>query len=124
MADTNKMTERDFLNAVIGAAVADEVKEYAKNALDKLDAKNEKRRNTPTKAQEANKEISANMLALLKANAQGADNAMTAAAIGAEMGISTQKASSLATKLVADGLALATEVKEKGKGKVKGYYFN
>lgn len=121
MAD-NKMTERDFLKAVIGAAVADEVKEYAENALAKMDAKNEKRRNTPTKAQEANKELSESIVAMLKENAKGADNAMTAAAIGAEMGISTQKASSLATKLVNDGFALATEVKEKGKGKVKGYY--
>ena len=51
------MTNRDFLNAIIKNDINDEVIAHATAALEKLDATNEKRRNTPSKTQKANEPL-------------------------------------------------------------------
>lgn len=110
------MTEREFYNAVIKAeGVSAEIKEYAENGIAKLDAKNLKRKNTPTKEQIANEGLKADILALLEGKS------MVASDIGASLGVSTQKASALCQLLVKANKVACGEVKVKGKGAVKCY---
>ena len=60
------MTERDFYNKVIAhEGIPSDIKEYAMEGIAKLDAKNLKRKNTPTKEQVANEGLKTDILALL-----------------------------------------------------------
>ena len=109
------MTNREFLNAVISADVSADVTAMAQAELAKLDARNDKRRNTLTKEQIANEAIKSEMLSVLEGQA------LVASEIATKMGISTQKVSALAKQLVEAGSVVATDVKVKGKGTVKQY---
>ena len=111
----NTMTEREFMNKVIESKISEELVEYAKAAINKLDARNEKKKNTPTKAQIANEKLKEQIVDLLK------EGAKTAAQVGASLEVSTQKASALLVQLVIEEVATSTEVKVKGKGSVKSY---
>lgn len=111
----NTMTEREFMNKVIASNATEELVEYAKAHIAKLDARNEKKKATPTKAQVANAELKGQIVELLK------EGAKTASQVGAELNVSTQKASALLVQLVNDNVAVSSEVKVKGKGSVKSY---
>ena len=112
-----KMTEREFLTAVLAnASITEEVKAYAEEGIAKLDARNEKRKNTETKVQKENREKKGEILRLL-AGTEG----KVASEIAEALGISTQKASALCGQLVKDGLLLVGELKVKNKGAVKLY---
>ena len=112
----NEYTKRDFLKAVAAGAVTEKEQDYAKAALEKLEAVNEKRRNTPTKAAKANAELVPGLVAVLT------DVPKTAPAIAAELGTMThQKATAVAKLAVEQGLAIVTDVKVAGKGTQKGY---
>lgn len=115
MAD-KKFTNRDGFNAVINGNVDDEVKAWAMAELAKLDAKNDKRRNTKTKEQIANEGIMNDIVAYIKAN-----GAQVASALANALGISTQKASALCKILVDGGELTVADKKVKGKGTVKEY---
>ena len=81
-----------------------------------LDATNEKRRNTPSKAQEANAPLIETLVnEILTAEPQ------TASDIAPVLGVSVQKASALLRAVVADGRAVATDVKVAKKGTQKAY---
>ena len=111
------MTEREFLTKVLAIeGIATELSDYATEGIAKLDARNDKRKNTQTKAQKENEGVMTAIVNHLTAN--GAD---VASGIGTALGISTQKASALC-KLLADGGKLTVaDVKVKGKGTVKQY---
>lgn len=107
------MTNREFYNAVITNEITEEVIAHAQNALVKLDERNAKRANTPSKTQIANEPI-------IKAIAEVlTSEPMLASEIASAVGISTPKASALAKKV--EGVNI-TDVKVKGKGTQKGYY--
>ena len=109
-------TEREFYTKVLAAeGVSDEVKEYATKGIEKLNAKNEKRKGVQTKVQRENEGVKSAILEHL------AGGASVASAIGTALGISTQKASSLCTLLVKEGKVTVADVKVKGKGAVKQY---
>jgi hypothetical protein len=110
------MTNREFFNAVIKANINPEVTEMATSLLTKLDERNAKRKETETKEQKENKVLMGTILANLSAGTP-----TVASTLGAILGVSTQKASALCTLLVKEGKVVATEVKVKGKGAVKGY---
>ena len=110
-----KMTNREFYNAIINNTITAEVTDFAKAEIDKLNARNDKRRNTPTKEQIANEGIKTEMLSVL------ANGAMVASEISAKMGISTQKVTALAKQLVEAEKVVSVDVKIKGKGTVKQY---
>ena len=74
--------------------------------------RNAKRKNSPSKKSVENEPIKAQIKSILT------DTPHTASEIAETVGISTQKASALLRQI--DGLTV-TEVKVKGKGKVKGY---
>ena len=111
------MTEREFLTKVIAieGAPAD-VTEYATNGIAKLDARNDKRKNTQTKAQKENEGVMTTIVDTITAN-----GSMVASEIGTALGISTQKASALCKLLVDTGKLTVADVKVKGKGTVKQY---
>lgn len=119
------MTKREFYEAVktIMSDIADfepyatnlirdDVYAKAEAELEKLDARNAKRASTPSKKAIANEPIKAEISNLLT------DEPKTASEIAHELNISVQKCSALLRQI--DGLTV-TEVKVKGKGKVKGY---
>ena len=111
------MTEREFLTKVLAIeGISDEVKGYATEGIAKLDARNDKRKNTQTKAQKENVETMKSIVATITAK-----GAMFAADIGTALGISTQKASALCKLLVTDGTLSVADVKVKNKGAVKQY---
>lgn len=106
------MTKREFLNAIINNEINEDIVEKAKAEVAKLDERNAKRANTPSKRAKENEPIKAAILAVLT------EEPITAAEVAEKVEISVQKASALLRQI--DGLAV-TEVKVKGKGKVKGY---
>ena len=111
------MTEREFLTKVLGIeGIADDLKTYANEGIAKLDARNDKRKNTQTKAQKENEGIMASIVETITAN-----GSMVASEIGVALGISTQKASALCKLLVDGGKLTVADVKVKNKGTVKQY---
>lgn len=118
MANTT-MTSREFFNAVIEGNITDEIKDFAKSQIEKLDSKNAKRKTTDSKTQKENKAIKESLLTIMEK-----DKVYTASEVaGMEIeGItSTQKASALLRQMVETGTLTSEEVKIKSKGKVKGY---
>ena len=106
------MTRREMFEAIVNGNITDEVVTMAQNEIVKMDERNAKRKNRPSKNALANEPIKAHILEVLT------DAPMVASEVAEKVGISTQKASALLRQI--DGLVV-TEVKVKGKGKVKGY---
>lgn len=106
------MTNREFYNAVIAETKNADLAEFAVEALGKLDARNAKRAAQPSKKQMSNEPI----IEALKASL--GEEPKTASELAVAVGVSTQKASSLLSRM--DGISVS-EIKVKGKGKVKGY---
>lgn len=110
------MTNREFLNAIINGEITDEVVAMAKAEIEKLDARNEKRRITMTKEQVANEGVKAQIVEFI-----GDKIAVVASEIAQGVGVSTQKVSALCKQLVDEDKLTVADVKVKGKGSVKGY---
>lgn len=108
------MTQREFLNNIINGNIDNDTIEMAKAEIAKLDARNDKRRNTLTKEQKENEVIKESILGVL-------NGVTTAAEVGKALEISTQKASALLAQLAYDEKVIVSEVKIKGKGTVRGY---
>ena len=109
------MTNREFYTAVITANLNADLTAFAQGEIDKLDARNDKRKTTQTKAQKENEGIMASILAHL------ANGSAVASDIGTALGISTQKASALCGLLVKEGKVTVADTKVKNKGTVKQY---
>ena len=116
MQKGNHMTNREFFKAVINAEVNEELKAFAQAEIDKLDKKNEKRKNTQTKTQKENEGIKNSIVALLEEK-----GSMVASVIATELNISTQKASALCKQLVEEKELTVADVKVKNKGTLKQY---
>jgi hypothetical protein len=112
------MTQREFFNAVINANISADITAFAKERVAHLDTVNSNRKAKGTVTQRENEGIKANILAGVKPNVT-----YTANEIGVMVGISTAKASALCRQFVQAGTFTESEVKIKGKGKVKGYTF-
>ena len=107
--------EREFLNAVINGTITAEVIAYATEGIAKLDARNEKRKATLTKAQKENEPIAQ---AILDALANGG---MLGVDLATAIGQTTQKTNGVAGNLVKEGKVVKTKVKVKGKGELTHY---
>lgn len=118
MANTT-MTQRTFLEKVVNANISDEMTAYAMERIKHLDDVNEHRKAKGSKTQRANAEVKKAILSSLE------ENTVYTASQVAEMGIegitSTQKASALLRQMTETGELTVTDIKIKGKGKVKGY---
>ena len=106
------MTRREMFEAIVNGNITDEVVTMAKNEITKMDERNAKRKGKPSKNALANEPIKAQILEVLT------DTPMVASEVAERVGVTTQKASALLRQI--DGLTV-TDVKVKGKGKVKGY---
>lgn len=106
------MTRREMFEAIVNGNVTEEVVAMAQNEIVKMDERNAKRKNSPSKTAIANEPIKAHIVEVLTHEPQ------TASDIASKVEISTQKCSALLRQI--EGLVV-TEVKVKGKGKVKGY---
>lgn len=113
------MTNRKFLTAIVEGKVTPEIVEYAQAQIVKLDEKNAKRRETGTANQRANEVIKEAIVASMEAGVTY--TAAEIVALGIEGIASTQKVSPLMSQLSDAGKVTISEVKIKGKGKVKGY---
>lgn len=111
------MTTREFLNSIVSANISEELTDYAKDALAKLDARNAKRAATPSKTAIANAPVKEAIVAFLGEQ----DGAHVTAEIATGVGVSTQKASSLLTQLVEEGKIAKSEVKLPKVGKRMAY---
>ena len=111
------MTEREFLTKVLGIPnLPTDLADHATEGIAKLDARNDKRKNTQTKAQKENEGIMTAIVEHLTANGSA-----VASDIGTALGISTQKASALCKLLVNEGKVTVADIKVKNKGTVKQY---
>lgn len=107
------MTRREFFEAVMAhEGISEELSGFAANEIEKMNARNAKRAATPSKKAVANEPIKAEIVKVLS------DTPQSASEIAGKVEISTQKASALLRQI--DGLTVS-ELKVKGKGKVKGY---
>jgi hypothetical protein len=106
------MTKREFLEMVIAESANEEITGFAHAEIEKMNARNAKRSATPSKTAVANEPIKARIVEVLTSEPK------TASEIAKAVEVSTQKCSALLRQI--DGLTV-TEVKVKGKGKVKGY---
>lgn len=114
-----KMTKREFFVAVMEKVEDAELKLFAEQEIAKMDERNAKRKNAPSKKSIENEPIKEKIVEYL-----GRENELdfaTASEIANEIKISVQKASALCRQLVENGTLASEEVKVKGKGKVKGY---
>lgn len=107
------MTKREFYEAVMALENVDaELVLFAENEINKMNERNAKRKSTPSKTAIANEPIKAQIVEVLTETPQSASE------IAEKVGISTQKCSALLRQI--ENLTV-TELKVKGKGKVKGY---
>lgn len=112
-----KMTKREFFVAVMEKVDDAELKLFAEQEIAKMDERNAKRKNNPSKKSIENVPIKAKIVKYLDEHGELA----TASEIAKEVEISVQKASALCRQLIENGAVTSEEVKVKGKGKVKGY---
>ena len=110
------MTNREFFEKVMKNEVDAEVIAHAEQSIAKLDKRNADRQAKPSKTALENAPIKVAILEYLVGKSEE-----VASVIAENVGISTSKASALCGQLVAEDKVVATEVKIKGKGKVKGY---
>lgn len=111
-----KMTIRIFLENVIKAGISDEMTDFARERIAKLDEKNEKKKSATSAKKVENADIKTHILEIM-----GKEIKYKASEIGEMMGISTQKASALLKQMENDGILESGEERVKGKGKVKVY---
>lgn len=110
------MTQREFLENIINGTIGTEEIDHAKAEIEKLNARNAKRAERPSKKAVENEPIKANITNFLN----GKDFTV-ASEIAVGLELSTQKVSALCRQMVADGVLAVTDVKVKGKGNQKGY---
>ena len=110
------MTNREFFEKVMKNEINAEVIAHAEQSIAKLDKRNADRQAKPSKTALENAPIKVAILEYLVGKSEE-----VASVIAENVGISTSKASALCGQLVAEDKLVATEVKIKGKGKVKGY---
>ena len=108
------MTNREFFTAIVNGTLTEDVIAKAHEEIEKLDARNAKRANTLSKTQKDNLPLIEKIASLLTSEPK------LASELAKEMEISTQKASALVKKV--EGVSVC-DVKVKGKGTQKGYYF-
>lgn len=111
-----KMTKRDFLNAVMNGEINDEIKAFAEEEIEKLDTANAKRREQSSKKRAENQPLLDKIY-----NEVLGEEPKTASEVAEVIQTSVQKASSLLRTLVDEGKAEAQEIKVPKKGKCKGY---
>ena len=110
------MTKREMYEAIVNGNINEEVREFARNEIEKLNVANAKRREKVSKKAAEN----APLVERIVTGILG-EEPLTATEVGEALGVSAQKASALCRRAVAEGRANVEEIKVKGKGVRKGY---
>lgn len=114
------MTIREFMTAVIAVdGMPADLCQFAESEIAKLDARNAKRAEKPSKTALANEPIKAELFDLLKE--MGGIHTASAVVGKLDGKYSVQKVSSLLRQLANEGKLSVFEVKVKGKGVQKAY---
>lgn len=111
------MTNREFFEAIANGKMNEEVKAFAQESIAKIDARNEKRKNTPSKTSVENEPLKEKIMAFIIER----NEVCIASAIAEAVEMTTAKVSALCRQLVSDGKLEETEVKVPKQGKRKGY---
>lgn len=111
------MTNREFFTAISEGKLNDELMEFAKASIEKLDSRNAARNAKPSKTQLENAPIKEALLTYLTENS----GAYTEGQLGEALDITHNKAGSLARQLVAEGKVKQSEVKIPKVGTRKVY---
>ena len=111
----NKMTARQFYNAIIGGKVGEAEVAYAREAILKLDNKNAKRKAPNGEIKAENKPIAE---AILKALVGGS---MLSTDLAKYIGQSSQKTNGVAGEMCKLGMLTKSKIKVKGKGELTSY---
>ena len=125
--DTEKMTKREFLNAIVANEITEDAIAFAQSEIEKLDKTNEQRRLKNAEKASATAPLVDKLVGYLTGTAQTATDLMEKfAADGVarpdDKAWTPQYVSRLARLAVEEGRAEATEVKPTGgKGKQKAY---
>jgi len=114
-----KMTKREFFEAVIANVEIEELKAFAHEEIEKMNARNAKRAEKPSAKAIENEKVKARIYDWFKA-LEGVDGPKTAKEVAEEVEISVQRASALCRQMVDDGRLASGEEKIKGR-KVKVY---
>lgn len=110
------MTTREFLNAVISANVSDDITTYAKDAVDALDARNEKRKEARANSAKVKENEALKIEALKRIPSDG----IMTCDLAAQMGLSSAKTAAILRLLKQDGKVVTEEIKVSGR-KVMNY---
>lgn len=109
------MTNREFFETVVNANINEEITAYATEQIEKMNARNEKRRTTLSKTQLENIEIGKTVLEKMEL-----ETVYTAKEIAEMVSISTQKANAVMKMLVVNNSVENLEVKN-GNRLINGY---
>ena len=117
------MTNREFYNAVISANISDEMNDYAQELINKLDRKNESRKNSTSPKQKANADFKTEIYNYM---AETPNRAFTAKELAdkyntSENPITTQRISALMKQLVDTGEITVFRAKDNKKNMVNWY---
>ena len=110
------MTQREFFTAIVNGTINADIQAYAADAIVKLDKRNATRASKPTKSQQANVPLLAEIRNFLTDKKN-----VLAAEVAAHLDVTPQKASGLLKLLVDNGEVIAAEVKVPKQGKRKAY---
>ena len=111
-----KMTKREFLTMVANGEINEEIKAFAEEEINKLDAVNAKRRKQSSKKRAENQPLLDKIYNEILGN-----EPKSASEVAEIIETSVQKASSLLRTLEDEGKATSTEIKIPKRGKCKGY---
>lgn len=110
------MTKREFFEAVIANVEVEELKAFAESEIEKMNVRNAKRAERPSKKAIENEPIKAKIADFL------ADREPTIASVIAdELELKVQKVSALCRQMTEAEVLSSTDVKVKGKGTQKAY---
>ena len=87
------MTKREVMNAIVNGEMNEEVKAWAEHEIEKMDAANEKRRNTLSKKAKENQPLIDRIVEEILG-----DEPKTASDVAAVLEVSVQKASAQTTR--------------------------
>ena len=110
------MTRREFLEMVVANVENEEMVNFAKGEIEKMNARNANRTKTPSKRAIENEPIKEKIVEFLTGK-----EPTVASEIANGLELTVQKVSALCRQLVANEKLIAIEVKVKGKGKQKAY---
>ena len=109
-------TKREFLEAIVEQVESQEIVDFAKVEIEKLDQRNAKRRSSKTAKQKKNDAIKDLILEVLNSK-----EFLLSSDVALKLHLTSQKASALLQQLAKDEKIMSNLFKVKGRGLLTGY---